>query len=82
MVHIHIIEACNIFGFCKHYARRRLNGVVQLDAGIRYFFGTLFKCASSSRKLLVYIFIKIFPGGDGVLPFYLTYNFDFARYEQ
>lgn len=75
-------KVCNILGFLdKHYARRRLNGVVQLDAVIRYIFRLLVLTCLILKDIIVYT-SKNFPGRDGVLPFYLTYIFDFARYEQ
>lgn len=73
MVYIHIIKVCNILGFLnKHYARHRLNGVVQLDAGIRYEIFRLFVLTCLILNDIIVDTPKNFPGGDGVLPFYLT----------
>lgn len=54
-VYIHIIKVCNILGFLnKHYARRRLNGIVQLDAGIRYIFRLFVLMCLIIKDIIVY----------------------------
>lgn len=59
-VYIHIIKVCNILGFLnKHYARRRLNGVVQLDAGIMYIFLFVLTCLIL-KDIIVYTSKKTF----------------------
>lgn len=78
IIYIHTIRVCSILCFLnKHYARRRLNGVDQLDAGIRYIFRLFVLTCLVLKDIIVYT--KNIPGGDGVFPFYLTYIFDFAR---